>query len=197
MTAGRRWRVSGALAAAATLLCGASPSHAFLAAGHTVFAPQQSCRNSRCSGTMMSTERDLASPAVVAAAAEVTEPGDEAGASSPTVISTSSDTSSAKGSAATEAGRRWINEMKAGDKVIGYVADTTKFAAFVDCSVVRRGAKVCRRRDVHTYMQQLVQRGVLLPWRFRILWHCCYWVLEVLLLRWAGLSHLVLGSVSV
>lgn len=142
--------MSGAAAAAAVatlVLCGASPSHAFLAAGHTVFAPQQqSCRNSRCSSTTMSTERDLASPAaVVAAAAEVNEPaGDEAGASSPTVISTASDTASSATteSAATEAGRRWIKEMKAGDKVIGYVADTTNFAAFVDCSVVRRGAKV-------------------------------------------------------
>lgn len=92
----------------------------------------------------MSTDRDVASPAVVAAAAaEVhNEDGDEAGSSPPTISSTASDTPRAKGSAATEAGRRWIKEMKAGDKVIGYVADTTKFAAFVDCSVVRRGAKV-------------------------------------------------------
>eukprot|EP00752_Nemacystus_decipiens_P003968 g3634.t1 len=147
MTAdGRRWRVGGASAAAAMatmVLCGVSPSHAFLAAGHTVFSSQQTCcRNSRCSSTAMSTERDLTSPAVMAAAAEVNEPADEAaGSSSPTMISTASDTLSAKGSAATEAGRRWIKEMKAGDKVIGYVADTTKFAAFVDCSVVRRGAK--------------------------------------------------------
>lgn len=39
-------------------------------------------------------------------------------------------------------GRRWINEVKTGDKVIGYVADTTNFAAFVDVGVVRRGAQV-------------------------------------------------------
>lgn len=93
----------------------------------------------------MSTERDLASSAVVAAAAEViNEAGDgPAGASSPTVASTASDATGAQGNTATDAGRRWIKEMKAGDKVIGYVADTTKFAAFVDCSVVRRGAKVC------------------------------------------------------
>lgn len=143
---GRRWRVScaAALAVATLVLCRASPGHSFLSAGPAAFAPQQSCRNSRCSSTTMSTDRDVASPAVVAAAAaEVhNEDGDEAGSSPPTITSTASDTSSAKGSAATEAGRRWIKEMKAGDKVIGYVADTTKFAAFVDCSVVRRGAKV-------------------------------------------------------
>lgn len=38
--------------------------------------------------------------------------------------------------------QRWINEVKAGDKIIGYVKDTTNFAAFVDVGVVRRGAKV-------------------------------------------------------
>ena len=32
--------------------------------------------------------------------------------------------------------------MKAGQKVIGYVSDTTDFAAFVDVGVVRQGAKV-------------------------------------------------------
>lgn len=46
------------------------------------------------------------------------------------------------GGAAAKAGRRWIKELKTGDKVIGYVADTTNFAAFVDCNVVRQGAKV-------------------------------------------------------
>lgn len=46
------------------------------------------------------------------------------------------------GAAAAKAGRRWIKELKTGDKVIGYVAETTKFAAFVDCSVVRQGSKV-------------------------------------------------------
>lgn len=41
--------------------------------------------------------------------------------------------------------RRWIKDMKAGQKVIGYVSDTTDFAAFVDVGVVRHGSKV---RDV-------------------------------------------------
>ena len=43
-----------------------------------------------------------------------------------------------------EAGKekRWIKDTKAGDKVIGYVAETTKFAAFVDVGVVRHGSKV-------------------------------------------------------
>ena len=41
--------------------------------------------------------------------------------------------------------------MKAGQKVIGYVSDTTDFAAFVDVGVVRRGSKV---RDSRT--QQVV-----------------------------------------
>lgn len=97
------------------------------------------------------------SPAVVPAVAEVNEPGDdEAVASSPTVVSTASSTPTAKGNAAADTGRRWIKEMKAGDKVIGYVADTTKFAAFVDCSVVRQGAKVCTSGTAagsHVYMR--------------------------------------------
>lgn len=38
--------------------------------------------------------------------------------------------------------RRWIQDIKSGDKIIGYVRDTTNFAAFVDIGVVRRGAKV-------------------------------------------------------
>lgn len=38
--------------------------------------------------------------------------------------------------------RRWIKDMKAGQKVIGYVSDTTDFAAFVDVGVVRHGSKV-------------------------------------------------------
>lgn len=37
---------------------------------------------------------------------------------------------------------RWINDIKTGDKVIGYVADTTNFAAFVDVGVVRKGSQV-------------------------------------------------------
>lgn len=44
--------------------------------------------------------------------------------------------------AATDNERRWIKDMKAGQKVIGYVSDTTDFAAFVDVGVVRQGAKV-------------------------------------------------------
>lgn len=53
-------------------------------------------------------------------------------------------------------GRRWINEVKTGDKVIGYVADTTNFAAFVDVGVVRRGTQVrtgcclCRLRTAQS-----------------------------------------------
>lgn len=37
---------------------------------------------------------------------------------------------------------RLIDDVKTGDKVIGYVADTTKFAAFVDVGVVRKGSQV-------------------------------------------------------
>lgn len=37
--------------------------------------------------------------------------------------------------------RRWIQDIKSGEKIIGYVRDTTNFAAFVDIGVVRRGAK--------------------------------------------------------
>lgn len=47
--------------------------------------------------------------------------------------------------ASEETGQRWIKDMKAGQKVIGYVADTTNFAAFVDVGVVRQGTKVCGR----------------------------------------------------
>lgn len=38
--------------------------------------------------------------------------------------------------------RRWINDVKSGDKVIGYVTDTASFAAFVDVGVVRKGSQV-------------------------------------------------------
>lgn len=38
--------------------------------------------------------------------------------------------------------KRWIKEVKAGMKLIGYVENTTQFAAFVEVGVVRRGAKV-------------------------------------------------------
>ncbi|CAM9763746.1 unnamed protein product [Pylaiella littoralis] len=161
-----RWAATGATAAATAtsaavtllLLCGATPCQAFLAAaGHGVLVPQQQpCRNNRCSSSRrtaaMSAADDLSpqQPAVVVA--EVDDPPPGASASS---SSSSSSSSSAEGStdaekktakpdakdAAADAGRRWINEMKAGDKVIGYVAGTTKFAAFVDCSVVRRAAK--------------------------------------------------------
>lgn len=70
----------------------------------------------------------------VAAAAAGSTPGNTGGATEKKQRNS--------GGAAAKAGRRWIKELKTGDKVIGYVADTTNFAAFVDCSVVRQGSKV-------------------------------------------------------
>ncbi|CAN0480068.1 unnamed protein product [Laminaria digitata] len=40
--------------------------------------------------------------------------------------------------------------MKAGQKVIGYVSDTTDFAAFVDVGVVRKGSKVRGFQEAHS-----------------------------------------------
>ncbi|CAN0128831.1 unnamed protein product [Ectocarpus sp. 6 AP-2014] len=154
MTTAGRWAATTAAAAVtiALLRCGgAPPCHAFLASGGMAFAPQHSCRGSRhCRATSMSAADglDLSNTAV----AEVDDDGSGATSRSnvaaATAGSTPGNTDGAtekkqrnSGGAAAKAGRRWIKELKTGDKVIGYVADTTNFAAFVDCSVVRQGSK--------------------------------------------------------
>ncbi|CAM9248121.1 unnamed protein product [Ectocarpus fasciculatus] len=156
-TAAGRWAAAVTIA---LLRCGgAPPCHAFLASGGMVFAPQHSCRESRhCRATSMSAAADgldLSNTAV----AEVDDDDGDSGATSRSNVAaaaaaagstpgtnTSGGATDKKkqrntGGAAAKAGRRWIKELKTGDKVIGYVADTTNFAAFVDCSVVRQGAK--------------------------------------------------------
>ncbi|CAN0042952.1 unnamed protein product [Ectocarpus sp. 12 AP-2014] len=153
MTTAGRWAARAAAAVTIALLrCGgAPPCHAFLASGSMAFAPQHSCRESRyCRATSMSAADglDLSNTAV----AEVDDDGSGATSRSNVAAaaagSTHGNTGGAtekkqrnSGGAAAKAGRRWIKELKTGDKVIGYVADTTKFAAFVDCSVVRQGSK--------------------------------------------------------
>lgn len=132
-------------AAILVLLCGASPCDAFLAVGPSVFPTHQAGghrRHSTSTAAMMDGDLSPAAGlAVVAAEFDETTPAAAAAAAAP-APNTAEAAADAKDTAAAGAGRRWIKEMKAGDKVIGYVADTTKFAAFVDCSVVRRGAKV-------------------------------------------------------
>lgn len=154
MTNTTRW---AATAAAILALSGGSQCHAFLAPGRVVLSQQQACRSSSCtsrSSTVMSADGVDLSASSTAVVAEVDD-SSSGSTSSPASGAAPSNDDSVAGTrtepkeggtkdAAKEAGRRWIKEMKAGDKVIGYVADTTKFAAFVDCSVVRRGAKVRR-----------------------------------------------------
>ncbi|CAM9715687.1 unnamed protein product [Scytosiphon promiscuus] len=153
----RRW---AATAAGIIALYGGSQCHAFLVSGRVALPQQQSCRSHRCSSrsaNIMSADRvDLSAPAAgsTAVVAEVDDGNsgstsslsNAAGGSAPSndddvAVARTETKGGGTKDAAKEAGRRWIKEMKAGDKVIGYVADTTKFAAFVDCSVVRRGAK--------------------------------------------------------
>lgn len=135
---------------AATILVlayGASPCYAFLAVGPSVLPTHQECGHRRHStSTDAMVDGDLSPAAGVAVVAaefdETTSGAAAAAAASAPAPRAAKAASDAKETPAVGAGRRWIKEMKAGDKVIGYVADTTKFAAFVDCSVVRRGAKV-------------------------------------------------------
>lgn len=84
-------------------------------------------------------------PSAVSAAEAASSPEDLI--SSGPAAGDSEGTGTAK-EANADADRRWINDMKAGQKVIGYVADTTRFAAFVEVGVVRRGAKVIGKGDV-------------------------------------------------
>lgn len=58
------------------------------------------------------------------------------------VVAATALTDGGSGGPEARTNRRWIHDVKTGDKVIGYVADTTGFAAFVDVGVVRHGSKV-------------------------------------------------------
>lgn len=142
----RRSRHLAATGATLALL-GASPScHAFLA-GHVVLSANtnsgmRSTRQPRVGEFCMSTiaASSLSAVATInsagvssSSAASSDSSKDEAGDTKPEDASNASE----------ETGQRWIKDMKAGQKVIGYVADTTNFAAFVDVGVVRQGAKVC------------------------------------------------------
>lgn len=135
MTTTRRW---AATAGALTLLCGASPCCAFLA-GHVVCVPQSG--RSSGGGSRGSCTRPRADSCLSALSPSVAAEVEAACASGGVSSSPSADAAEETGADA-DTGRRWIKDMKAGQKVIGYVSDTTKFAAFVDVGVVRHGTKV-------------------------------------------------------
>lgn len=133
MTKHSRGCCSAALmAAAATIaLLGSSPADAFLV-GSAVCArgAGRSTRSRNTSGLCVTM-----SPTVATAKAQAA--GSEGGSRAIADISVGG-----RAAEGVDSARRWIKEVKSGDKVIGYVTDTTRFAAFVDVGVVRKGSKV-------------------------------------------------------
>lgn len=117
--------------AAALALLGAAPSQAYLS-GRLCCQDKQSYRSS---GSLY---------AATSSAPGTRIPGEEEHGSDNRRMMTISTAEARVDGATAETGnnRRWINDVKSGDKIIGYVKDTTNFAAFVDVGVVRRGTKV-------------------------------------------------------
>lgn len=165
----RRRRHLAATGATLALL-GASPScHAFLA-GHVVISANtnsgmRSTRQPRVGEFCMST---IAAPSLsaVAASAGVSSSSPAASGSSKDEAGAGETKAGDASNTSEETEQRWIKDMKAGQKVIGYVADTTNFAAFVDVGVVRQGAKVCGRMTLWsngafpTHVQLLMWHGL-------------------------------------
>lgn len=124
MTIRRLATASGALA----LACGRSPCHSFTL-GPVVHLPYSGRNNVGSNGVVRPRPRW----AVSAASAQ-------------DVVAATALPDGGSGGPEARSDRRWIRDVKTGDKVIGYVADTTGFAAFVDVGVVRHGSKVSSNR---------------------------------------------------
>lgn len=127
MTIRRLATASGAL----VLACGRSPCHSFTM-GPAVNLPYSGRSSVGSNGVVRPRPRWAVSAALaqdVVAATALTDGG--------------------SGGPDARSDRRWIHDVKTGDKVIGYVADTTGFAAFVDVGVVRHGSKVSSNRVKH------------------------------------------------
>lgn len=125
----RQWAARGG---ALALLCGALPCESFLVS-HVACEPE----SGRCSGRSMRPRANLCMSTVTPPLA-----ASATGGVPSTSSAASEETTGGNAGADASTGRRWIKDMKAGEKVIGYVTDTTTFAAFVEVGVVRQGSKV-------------------------------------------------------